>query len=74
MADPHYQAREMLVSAQLPDGTDVKMPGITPKLSDTPGRVRWNGPVLGEHTADVLESLGRSAEDIADLKRRRVVQ
>ncbi|NYH15396.1 crotonobetainyl-CoA:carnitine CoA-transferase CaiB-like acyl-CoA transferase [Paraburkholderia bryophila] len=43
VADPHYQARDMLLPAQLPGGATVKMPGIVPKLSDTPGEVRWQG-------------------------------
>lgn len=74
LADPHYRARDMILSARLPDGVEVKMPGITPKLSDTPGRARWNGPALGAHTDQVLAGLGRSAAEIADLKRRGVVQ
>ena len=40
-----------------------------PKLSDTPGEVRWVGPELGEHTDDVLTStLGKSSEDIDKLR------
>ena len=39
--DPHYQARDMLLEADLPGGASVKMPGIVPKLSDTPGEVHW---------------------------------
>jgi formyl-CoA transferase len=57
-ADPHYQAREMLLDAQLPDGTPVQLPGILPKLSATPGEVRRAAPTLGQDTDAVLESLG----------------
>jgi len=32
----------------------LKMPGVVPKLSDTPGRIRWSGPRLGEHTEEIL--------------------
>ena len=39
-ADPHYQARGMILDGALPDGTPVKLPGILPKLSETPGEVR----------------------------------
>ncbi|MFM0648234.1 CaiB/BaiF CoA-transferase family protein [Paraburkholderia bryophila] len=74
VADPHYQAREMLLPAQLPGGVTVKMPGIVPKLSDTPGEVRWQGPALGEHTGSVLNQLGFSNEDIARLRGEGVVQ
>jgi len=67
-ADPQFLAREMFLSAQLPDGKPFRMPGIVPKLSDTPGGVEWTGPQLGEHNAEVLGELGYSAEDIAALK------
>ncbi len=68
VADPHYQAREMILSADLPGGQPVKMPGIVPKLSETPGAVRWQGPALGEHTDSVLGDLGLDAESIARLR------
>ena len=67
-ADPQFLAREMFLSAQLPDGKPFRMPGIVPKLSDTPGGVEWTGPQLGEHNTKVLGELGYSAEDIAALK------
>ena len=67
-ADPQFLAREMFLSAKLPDGKPFRMPGIVPKLSDTPGGVEWTGPQLGEHNAEVLGELGYSAEDIAALK------
>jgi crotonobetainyl-CoA:carnitine CoA-transferase CaiB-like acyl-CoA transferase len=74
VADPHYQARDMLLQAQLPGGASVKMPGIVPKLSDTPGGVRWQGPTLGEHTGSVLSELGFADEDIERLRREGAVQ
>ena len=74
VADPHYQARDMLLQAQLPGGASVKMPGIVPKLSDTPGEVRWQGPALGEHTGSVLSELGFANEDIERLRRAGAVQ
>ncbi|WMY11384.1 CaiB/BaiF CoA transferase family protein [Paraburkholderia phenoliruptrix] len=74
VADPHYQARDMLLQAQLPGGASVKMPGIVPKLSDTPGEVRWSGPALGEHTGSVLSELGFTGEEIERLRREGAVQ
>lgn len=74
VADPHYQARDMLLQAQLPGGASVKMPGIVPKLSETPGEVRWQGPSLGEHTGSVLSELGFANEDIERLRRAGAVQ
>lgn len=72
--DPHYQARDMLLDSQLPDGTPVRMPGIVPKLSDTPGRVDWQGPALGEHTDALLAGLGLSPDEIIGLRAKGVVQ
>lgn len=63
--DPHYRARHMLEERELPDGTKATIPGIVPKLSETPGSTRWLGPALGEHTDEILASLGYSAEKIA---------
>jgi len=74
VADPHYQARGMILSADLPGGARVKMPGIVPKLSDTPGQVNWSGPALGAHTAEVLAELGFDASAIARLKEQGVIQ
>ncbi|WP_282372005.1 CaiB/BaiF CoA transferase family protein [Pseudomonas sp. PS02290] len=74
VADPHYQARGMILYADLPGGAIVKMPGIVPKLSETPGSVNWQGPALGQHTDSVLGELGMSADDIAQLKHSGVVQ
>ena len=69
LSDPQFLAREMFLSAKLPDGKPFKMPGIVPKLSDTPGGVDWVGPKLGEHNQQVLSSLGYSSEQIAALRR-----
>ncbi|MCH8497595.1 MAG: CoA transferase [Marinobacter sp.] len=66
--DPQFLARDMFVSSTLPDGKPFRMPGIVPKLSDTPGETQWRGPDLGEHTDQILADLGYSATDIARLR------
>ena len=66
--DPQFLAREMFLQARLPDGKPFRMPGIVPKLSDTPGAVEWTGPALGEHNQQVLSTLGYSPEQIAEMK------
>jgi len=68
LGDPQFLAREMFLKAQLPDGKDFKMPGIVPKLSDTPGSCEWVGPQLGEHNSAVLGGLGYDAAAIARLR------
>ncbi|MGH8806705.1 MAG: CaiB/BaiF CoA transferase family protein [Noviherbaspirillum sp.] len=72
-ADPHYRARDMIEQCALPDGKPIEMPGIVPKLSESPGATRWLGPALGEHTDEVLASLGFSSGRIAELKAQGVV-
>jgi len=68
MSDPQFLAREMFEQHQFADGTPVKLPAISPKLSATPGQTRWIGPALGQHNDEVLQSLGYSAEQIDALK------
>lgn len=72
-SDPQYLAREMIREVKLPDGTALKVPGIIPRLSQTPGDLEWVGPALGEHTAAVLAAHAYSDAEIASLKERRIV-
>lgn len=71
--DLQFQARAMIESHRLPDGQEILLPGIVPRLSDTPGSTRWIGPRLGEHTDAMLQDLGYAAEDIRHLRERGVV-
>jgi len=71
--DAHYLARDMIRQVRLKDGTPLKVPGVVPKLSATPGDIEWSGPELGEHTTAVLAAQGYSASEIAGLKERRVI-
>jgi formyl-CoA transferase len=68
--DAHYAARGMIRGFRLPDGKEIKLPGIVPRMSETPGETRWVGPALGEHTAEILGALGYSAERQRELKER----
>ena len=72
-ADAHYRAREMIEELKLDDGKPIKVPGIVPKLSETPGETKWLGPKLGQHTAEILTALGYRPEEQEDLKRRGVI-
>lgn len=72
--DPHYQARDMLLTLHDRVLGELRMPGIVPKLSDTPGEVRSVGPELGEHNAEVYgDMLGLSMEEIETLRARGVI-
>jgi crotonobetainyl-CoA:carnitine CoA-transferase CaiB-like acyl-CoA transferase len=60
--DPHYAARGMLerhrVTIAAGQEREVVFPGIVPKFTREPGRTRWLGPELGEHTDEVLAEVG----------------
>ncbi|WP_214349834.1 CaiB/BaiF CoA transferase family protein [Pseudomonas congelans] len=72
-SDPHYQARNMLLQGTLDDGTPVTLPGIVPKLQDTPGQVRSSAPTLGQHTDAVLEAHGINASTRAEWRRLGII-
>ena len=73
-ADPHVQAREMVVEMAHGSGETVKVIANPVKLSATPPSYRSAPPVLGEHTQDVLTAvLKMSAADIAALKEKGIV-
>lgn len=71
--DPHYRARKMIEEHALPDGQRIDLPGVVPKLSATPGKTKWVGPQLGEHTEEILLALGRDAAEIARLRESGVI-
>ncbi len=72
-ADPHYQARGMLMPVQMDDGSLLTVPGIVPKLSLTPGSHRRNAPSLGQDTDAVLQELGLTPEQIQGLRDKGIV-
>ena len=72
--DPHYRARDMILQQQTRDGYTVDVPGIVPKLSETPGTIRSSAPRLGDDTDAVLAGMGLSAEQIAQLRTQGVIQ
>lgn len=72
VADDQVVAREMIVEQEHPTAGTIRVVGVPVKLSDTPGAVRSPAPLLGEHTAEILNGLGH-ADKVDDLKRRNVV-
>ena len=74
VADAHYQARDMIRAVALADGGTLKVPGVVPKLSATPGDFNGGGPRLGQHTIEVLHELGYAQDRIDDLCARKIVQ
>ena len=73
LEDPQYQARGAIVETDHPVFGRIKMQNAFPRLSETPGQVRWPGPTLGEHTDAVLDGIGLDAARIAELKAKGVV-
>ncbi|MEM7662407.1 MAG: CoA transferase [Pseudomonadota bacterium] len=69
MDDPHYRAREAIVSVPDADWGEIPMQNTFPRFSDTQGDVRWTGPALGEHNEAVFGDLLGLADD--DLERLR---
>jgi formyl-CoA transferase len=72
-ADPHYRARDMILKQGTRQGFDVEVPGIVPKLLSTPGAIRSPAPLLGEHTRGILDGLGFTEEQQAQLKAEGVI-
>jgi formyl-CoA transferase len=72
-ADPHFAARGMIEQVIAGDGAPLKVPGIVPKLSATPGAIRSPAPKLGEHTDEVLQAAGYSPEEISGLRKQGIV-
>jgi formyl-CoA transferase len=71
--DPHYRARDMILTQQTREGYEVEVPGIVPKLMGTPGAVRSPAPRLGEDTDAVLREIGLTEQQIVALRERKVV-
>jgi formyl-CoA transferase len=73
-ADPHYQARDMILQTKMADGSTLALPGIVPKLSRTPGSHRRNAPEIGQDTDAVLQVIGLTPAQIQALKDKGIVQ
>jgi crotonobetainyl-CoA:carnitine CoA-transferase CaiB-like acyl-CoA transferase len=73
-ADPHMAARDMLVEVEHPGSSAPVTIASTPiRMTATPGGVVRRAPIAGEHTDDVLHSLGVSADEIASLRAAQIV-
>ena len=74
LAEPQVLARDMLVNIPHALNPDFKMVGSPVKLSDTPVEYKRPAPMLGEHTDQVLSQLGLSAEKLATLKEKGIIE
>lgn len=74
LQDPHFKARDSIVSVAHPVFGQLAMQNVAPRLSDTPGAIHHAGPALGEHTDEILSGLlGRSTEQLEQLRRQGII-
>jgi crotonobetainyl-CoA:carnitine CoA-transferase CaiB-like acyl-CoA transferase len=72
--DPHYHERGMIQSVEDNQLGEVYMPGIVPKMSGTPGEIKWSGPDLGQHNDEVFRQiLGLTEEEYRRLQEDQVI-
>jgi formyl-CoA transferase len=73
LEDAHIKARQAIIRMVHPVMGEVPMQGVFPKLSETPGRATRPAPAMGEHTADILQALGKSVAELSDLRERGII-
>ena len=68
--DPQYLARGMIPEIEVPDVGKVKVVGVVPRLTDTPGSIETPPPTLGQHNKEIYCGLlGFSEDELASLTR-----
>jgi crotonobetainyl-CoA:carnitine CoA-transferase CaiB-like acyl-CoA transferase len=72
--DPQLRHREMVLDVEHPTAGKAKQLGMSIKLSDTPGQFRSFAPFLGQHTPEIMEEMGYSMEQIADLTEKGIIK
>jgi crotonobetainyl-CoA:carnitine CoA-transferase CaiB-like acyl-CoA transferase len=74
LEDPQFQARNALVELDHPEHENFVMQNVAPKLSETPGKIEWVGPELGEHNEQIYgELLGMDSTTRVDLEDRGII-
>ncbi|HEX2941765.1 MAG TPA: CoA transferase, partial [Rhodopila sp.] len=72
--DPHYAARGNILQMQDTRAGNLAIPNLVPRLSETPGQVRWLGPELGAHNQEIYQGrLGLSDAELASLREAKVI-
>jgi len=71
---PQVKARECLIDMEYPDVGTIPVPGVTIKMSETPGKVERRAPAVGEHNEEVYaEYLGFTSEEVSKLAAEGVI-
>lgn len=74
MEDPQYASRENIVWVEDPEIGTFPVQNVVPRMTGTPGKIRWTGPSLGQHNVEIYDGLlGMSEEDLAGLYARGVI-
>ena len=74
LADAHFKARESITRIAHPLFGNIAMQNVTPRLSETPGKINACGPTLGEHNAEIYgKVLGLDAAKLAELKAAKLI-
>lgn len=72
--DPHFREREAIIDVDTSSFGKVSMQGVVPKLSETPGAVRWEGPQVGEHNQEIFQDLlGLSDAELSHLRSEQII-
>ncbi|RXS88394.1 CoA transferase [Streptomyces sp. TM32] len=73
LADPQYAALDTITTVADPDLGPLRMQNVLFRLFDTPGAIRWTGPAIGAHNAEVYQALGLESEALERLQQQGVV-
>ena len=71
--DPHFIAREMILSQKEDDGSELLVPGVVPKLSRTPGTIQRKAPAIGQDNEKILKDIGLSDDQINALYAKGII-
>jgi crotonobetainyl-CoA:carnitine CoA-transferase CaiB-like acyl-CoA transferase len=68
VADPQVEHNELLATVEYPGAGELRVVGVPMRFSETPGTIRLSPPTVGQHTDDVLSSIGYTADEIEALR------
>lgn len=74
LEDPHVKERKNFKTMYLKDIGELPYPNVIPRLSATPGKIKFEGPRLGEHNEEVYGALlGMSKDEIEGLRKENII-
>ena len=73
LEDPHVQARGIVVETPDEEMGEVPMHAVVPRLSGTPGPLRYPAPAVGQHNREIFSRIGYSDERIDTLAQKGII-